>query len=218
MSTPVNNPVNNLGKLRAFVHDMSRLIEDAGTDEARILRDGQQIMRTLVATDDWLPASFAEPDPEYYQQYLLYCDPYERLSVVSFVWGPGQFTPVHNHTVWGVIGMLRGSETCQNYEPAADGAPLAPMVQTDSLNLSPGDVTVVSPTVGDIHKVGNALTDRPSISIHAYGANIGAVSRHVFDPAHGSRKPFVSGYASEKLPNIWDRSAEVREGLSKTTP
>lgn len=164
--------MNKLDKLRTFVTAMTRLIEQAGSDEAQILRDGQAAMKQLVAEDDWLPEAFTLPDPEYYQQYLLYCDPLERLSVVSFVWGTGQATPVHNHTVWGVIGMLRGSETCVNYNLPNAGSP---MTETGVETLSPGEVTVVSPTVGDIHKVGNALEDRPSISIHAYGANIGAI-------------------------------------------
>ena len=47
-----------------------------------------------------------------------------------------------------------------------------------------------------IHRVVNALDDRVSISIHAYGANIGKVRRHVFDPQTGSVKEFVSGYAN----------------------
>ncbi|MGY8990665.1 MAG: cysteine dioxygenase [Rhodospirillales bacterium] len=202
--------MKKIEKLRNFVLTMTRLIKEVGTDEPQLLQQGQAAMKTLVETDDWLPDAYTQPDPTYYQQYLLYCDPNEQLSVVSFVWGPGQKTPVHNHTVWGVIGMLRGSETCQNYEISKEGSSL---VATETMSLQPQDVTVVSPSVGDIHEVGNSLTDHPSISIHAYGANIGAVSRHVFDPNTGDRKPFVSGYANTEMPNIWDRSEEVREAL-----
>ena len=42
----------------------------------------------------------------------------------------------------------------------------------------------------------NAFDDRVSISIHAYGANIGKVRRHVFDLETGAVKEFVSGYAN----------------------
>jgi predicted metal-dependent enzyme (double-stranded beta helix superfamily) len=48
------------------------------------------------------------------------------------------------------------------------------------------------------------LPDRPSISIHVYGADIGAVHRSVFT-VDGIAKPFVSGYANNVLPNIWGR-------------
>ena len=50
--------------------------------------------------------------------------------------------------------------------------------------------------------------------IVGFGANIGAVSRHVFDPVTGAAKPFVSGYSSTSLPNLWDRSADVRATLA----
>ena len=82
---------------------------DGGAGEPRVLAGVREAMARLVAKDDWLPDEVAKPHPQYYQQYLLYRDPSDRFSVVSFVWGPGQKTPVHDHTVWGVIGMLRGS-------------------------------------------------------------------------------------------------------------
>ena len=191
-----------------FLCDLTRLC-DAGADEDGIVKKGGASLQRLVAADDWLMPEFAEPDPASYRQYLLYCDPLERFSVVSFVWGPGQKTPVHDHTVWGLIGMLRGSEISRNYAVEAGGK-LRP---TGEERLLPGMVTAVSPFLGDIHTVENALSDRPSISIHAYGANIGAVARHVFVPATGEIKPFVSGYANRMLPNLWDRSAATRAQL-----
>ena len=190
-----------------FLCDLTRLC-DAGAGEDQIVREGGASLGRLVAADDWLMPEFAEPDPASYRQYLLYCDPMERFSVVSFVWGPGQKTPVHDHTVWGLIGMLRGSEISRNY--ALDAGKLRPSGEEQ---LLPGMVTAVSPRLGDIHTVENALADRPSISIHAYGANIGAVARHVFLPVTGEAKPFVSGYANRMLPNLWDRSAATRAQL-----
>ncbi|HEV8679675.1 MAG TPA: cysteine dioxygenase [Stellaceae bacterium] len=195
-----------LDRLRRFLGDLTRLC-DAGEGEIRA--HGAASLRALVAADDWLPPEFAEPDPAQYRQYLLYCDPLERFSVVSFVWGPGQKTPVHDHTVWGLIGMLRGAEISRNYAIDASGR----LTAAGDERLVPGAVTAVSPQIGDIHSVENALADRPSISIHAYGANIGAVARHVFMPESGAAKPFVSGYTNRMLPNLWDRSAEMRAHL-----
>jgi predicted metal-dependent enzyme (double-stranded beta helix superfamily) len=80
--------------------------------------------------------------------------------------------------------------------------------------LHQGDIEVVSPSIGDIHVVSNAIPDKTSISIHVYGANIGAVKRHTYDPVTGSTKNFVSGYSSKQVPNLWDRSAEIRASLS----
>ena len=200
----------NPGRFRDFVAAFTRLIERAGTDEALMFREGEPLLAALVREDDWLPEACARPHPHYYQQYLLHCDALERFSVVSFVWGPGQRTPVHDHTVWGMIGMLRGAETCRRYTRGRAGEA---MQAGPEQRLTPGAVDRVSPVIGDIHEVANALADQASISIHVYGANIGAVRRHVFDAATGGEKPFVSGYSSALLPNFWDRSAEVRAAL-----
>lgn len=201
--------MTGITRLRDFVVGFHRLLDDR-PDEPRILREGGTLLAQLVAHDDWLPEVFARPDPTYYQQHLLYADASERFSVVSFVWGPGHATPVHDHTVWGLIGMLRGAETSQGYAPDAHGR-----WQPDGepVHLHPGQVEAVSPTVGDVHQVRNALADQVSISIHVYGANIGAVARHTY-PAEGGRKRFVSGYSNAVLPNLWDRSAEVRAATS----
>ncbi len=97
------------GKLLTFVKELSLLLEQKPS-EAVIFTKGKKLLENLIALDDWLPEEFTKPHPQYYQQYLLYADPLDRFSVVSFVWGPGQKTPIHNHTVWGMVGQLRGQE------------------------------------------------------------------------------------------------------------
>lgn len=196
----------DISRLRDFIVRSTEIV-GAAKDEAAVLEQIRPLLQDLVSHDDWLPEEYTRPHPQYYQQYLLHCDPLERISVVSFVWGPGQSTPVHDHTVWGLVGMLRGAETSESFErDAASGR----LTKTDEEVLKPGQVCAVSPTVGDIHKVSNAVPDKPSISIHVYGANIGAVKRHVFVPDTGEVKSFVSGYANAVTPNLWDRSREAR--------
>lgn len=191
--------------LRTFVIRFAELLA-RHPDEPTILREGGALLGQLVSQDDWLPDEYAQPDPDFYRQYLLHADSAQRFSVVSFVWGPGQRTPIHDHTVWGLIGMLRGAETSQPYVlDASSGIQMA----GDAVRLTPGQVEAVSPTVGDVHRVSNAYDDRVSISIHVYGANIGAVNRNVYTD-EGARKPFVSGYHNTTLPNIWDLSKELK--------
>ncbi|MEO6919890.1 MAG: cysteine dioxygenase [Collimonas sp.] len=198
------SPSTNPGRLRSFIHCLAVLLDDKPTED-RILCEGGVLLRQLIAVDDWLPDACAQARPERYQQYLLHADSSERFSVVSFVWGPGQTTPIHDHTVWGLIGMLRGAEYSQAYRAADDGS-LRP--EGDAVKLVPGTVEAVSPTIGDIHRVRNAFADSVSVSIHVYGANIGAVRRSVY-AEDGSSKPFISGYSNAHLPNIRDRSIEL---------
>ncbi|PNG87302.1 cysteine dioxygenase family protein [Pseudomonas putida] len=190
-------------RLRHFIDQLAALL-DQQPDEATLLDAGQGLLAELVAHDDWLPDDLAQPDPQRYQQYLLHCDSRQRFSVVSFVWGPGQQTPIHDHRVWGLIGMLRGAEHAQGFVLDAKGALLP---EGAPLRLVPGQVEAVSPRIGDIHQVSNAFADQVSISIHVYGGNIGAVKRAVY-ALDGSEKPFVSGYSNTRLPNIWDLSKE----------
>lgn len=193
----------DIARLRHFIQAMTRLA-DQNPSEARWLAEGGALLAELIAQDEWLPEALAEPGP-IYRQYLLHCDPLERFSVVSFVWGIGQRTPVHNHKVWGLVGMLRGAEVSVTMHPE----PGKPMREGQVDHLNPGQVVGVGSGEEDVHWVENAIPDRPSISIHVYGGNIGAIERHVFDPATSEKKRFVSGYTNATVPNLWDRSMEM---------
>ena len=203
----------NVARLRRFIGDMTSLVGGAAQDkdEATTVEVARKLLADLVAQDDWLPEAMGKGPPHGYAQNLLWCDPFERFSVVSFVWGPGAKTPVHDHQMWGLVGMLRGSETSQAF--ARDPA-TGVMTKGVLTPLKPGDVEILRPSLGDIHQVANALPDAGSISIHVYGGNIGAVRRHTFDVANGAPKLFISGYTNKEQPNIWDRSAEVRAGTA----
>ena len=160
-------------------------------DDGRLREAGGALLGELVAHDDWLAPAQALPDAKRYRQNLLHLDPHGRFSVVAFVWGPGQQTPIHDHTVWGLIGMLRGAETAQGYRftgattMVEDGPPTL---------ILPGQVQAVGPQVGDVHRVRNAFDDRVSISIHVYGGDIGAIERSLYFE-DGTRQPFISGYS-----------------------
>ena len=214
VTAPALDPIQqaqSLAPLREFLATTTRIVEK-DQPEAERVEAVRAALAKLIADDTWLPEFAAQPHPEHYQQYLLHCDPLERFSVVSFVWGPGQRTPVHDHMVWGLIGMLRGSETGQSFRRGESGA-LVPV--GSPVTLSPGDIEMVSPSTVDIHQVSNLYDNRTSISIHVYGGNIGAVARHVFDPQSGAVKNFVSGYSSPLTPNLWDMSHIVRARLQQ---
>ncbi|MEI9891709.1 MAG: cysteine dioxygenase [Caulobacteraceae bacterium] len=202
---------DNLDRLRRFVVDLAALV-DGRPGEPELLRGGRRLLEALIRHDDWLPAAYAAPDPARYRQYLLHCDSAERFSIVSFVWGPGQLTPIHDHTVWGLVGVLRGAEISQRFTRTADGR----LKPGERERFEPGRVEALSPEAGDIHQVSNAYDDRVSVSIHVYGGNIGAVKRSTFDPS-GQGKTFISGYSSASLPNLWDAQANQAAILAPAT-
>ena len=175
--------------LGLFVDRLDQLLS-RGAAEREVLASGSAWLAELVASDDWLPEPWTRPG-ERYRQYPLHVDPAGRFSVVSFVWGPGQATPIHDHLTWGLIGVLRGAEFSQGFHFAGRHAmvPSGPPVR-----LERGQVDAVSPNIGDVHQVRNAFDDRVSISIHAYGADIGRVERATYS-LDGTPAPFVSGYS-----------------------
>lgn len=134
----------SIDRLRRFIGDMTSLTGGAwqDRDEAAIVEVGAKLLGELVKHDDWLPEQAAKAPPHGYAQNLLWCDPFERFCVVSFVWAPSANTPVHDHEMWGLVGMLRGSETSLAFSRHPETGALVPGALT---TLAPGDVEVLVP-------------------------------------------------------------------------
>lgn len=192
-----------LSPLRDFIRDMTELV-GAGAAEDRLPADGHVLLAGLLGDDAWLPEAFAAPRSDRYAQYLLHCDPLERFSMVSFVWGPGQRTPIHDHTVWGLVGVLRGAERSDAFE-LREGVPVE---LGENKVMTAGEVDAVSPTLGDWHRVSN-VSDDVSVSIHVYGGNVGRLRRHRYDEDDGRLVEFVSGYDNAVTPNLWGGPAAI---------
>ncbi|NDC33981.1 MAG: cysteine dioxygenase [Synechococcaceae bacterium WB9_2_112] len=183
------------GRLARFVAKLNALLETE-PDENTLISQGTALLTELIATEDWLPPHCTCAGPDRVVHHLLYLHPDDLYSVVSCVWGPGQTTPIHDHTVWGLIGMVRGVEVTQRHGFDAQGL-LQPL--GSPTHLQEGTVDAVSPRLGDIHQVWNGVADSNSISIHVYGADIGKRNRHAY-LEDGRVERFVSGYVS--LPEV----------------
>ena len=182
---------NEFLELRKLIHEMTDLVKNT-SDEAQIIEVGGALLRSSLSNDAWLPERLNLGIAETYSQYLLYCDPEERFSVVLFIWRPGQQTPIHNHTVWGLVGVLRGEEQCDEYR-VVEGVPKYSGV---SHRIVAGEVDAVSPALGDWHQVKNCSA-QISVSIHIYGANIGKRRRQKLNE-NGIIEDFISGYLNER--------------------
>ena len=73
----------NAARFRAFVAALDELVGSAGSDEARILDQGEKLLAGLVLHDDWLPEEFAKPEPGTYRQYLALDD-----DILAAAYGP----------------------------------------------------------------------------------------------------------------------------------
>ncbi len=198
--------MRNVARFREFVASFTRLVGEFVEDEPRILENGKRLLADLIDGNDWLPAEFAVPNPDWYQQYLLYLDPWERFSVVSMVWDKGQGTPIFDLSIWGIIGVMEGALICRSFNRDADTYELTAQ---DPRQLGRGDIYVTSPTIGDIHQISNSLRDQGSVSIHVYGANIATVKRYIYDSQTGHRRKFLSAYSNPVISRITQSRLKV---------
>lgn len=170
-----------------FIADVSRIV-DSGRDEPDVLREVSDALKKILGKPGWLPDRYIRPRSDRYAQYPLYVAPDGSFSVVSFVWSPGQATPVHDHTVWGVVGIHQGVERTEAFRSVDDK-----LTVTRVIDAGVGEVGAVSPAIGDVHRVSN-VSDELAVSIHVYGGDIGRIERHVFNEQSGEPSSFVSGY------------------------
>lgn len=189
--------------VRAFVDEVRGAItRSASAEEA--CRLVEPAFRRLLATPDWLPAAFQEDAPESGMgggigQWLLFRAADRSLCLFSLVVPPGSMTPVHDHLAWGLVGLYRGNQDEEFYEPG-DG-------RLDLLRqrpLEPGDYYVLLPPRDDVHRV-RTTSDVTSVSIHLLANDTGCVLRHTFDEETGEARPFRSGYVNAECVETGER-------------
>jgi len=149
----------------------------------------EPLLRRLVTERDWLHEKYRRAiHTRPYAQYLLYRPADHAFSVVSFVWNPGQGSPIHDHCTWGVIGQYQGEEEESRFRIINNRLERVALVIAH-----PGDVSHVYPPARDIHQINNRSA-APTISIHIYGGDIGSQRRHTYDPNTAATQEFISGY------------------------
>lgn len=114
------------------------------------------------------------PDPGlstmFDNELLLHADPSWRFSLRLFLWGPGEYTIVHDHNSWGVIGPVSGVLEVFNYRREDDESQegYAHMVKTKTTKCIPGETAFTLRLNQGIHNMGNP-TKEAMISLAVYG-------------------------------------------------
>jgi len=105
---------------------------------------------------------------------------------MSAVFLPGQGTPVHDHAVWGMYGVLEGATEDTRYARIEDQVRpgIVPLQMVERRLVRRGEVMISYPPDQDIHRVFNP-TDHLTVEIHVYGADLSTLRRHVYDPETG---------------------------------
>ena len=115
--------MTHLGRLRDFVVALTHIVERAPATKRRNCGGVRPCSPNWSVTTTGCRTT--TPRPIRNSTGSICCTPIRssRFSVVSFVWGPGQKTPVHDHRTWGLVGILRGAELRRPTTRAADGLP-----------------------------------------------------------------------------------------------
>jgi len=134
-------------------------------------------------------------------EVLLYRDPRGLFSLRMYLWGPGEYDPVHDHNSWGVIGPAVGELEVISYrrKRRAQGGGHAGIVECGREIISSGQVYAVHPLDEGIHKTGNP-TEETMLQMGVYGAN--QTGRHYvnrFDVITGSVFPVYVPQARKKI-------------------
>ncbi len=137
----------------------------------------------------FLDASHYRSDVAGYARNLIYEAPDKGLSLYALVWLPGQWTPVHDHGSWGVVGVVEGVLEERGYvrlspDNGADtGITLA---RGGAVLLNHGAVSSFVPNPDHIHVTG-VSSDRPrAVSLHLYGRMMSDFN--IYDVESGTRR------------------------------
>jgi 3-mercaptopropionate dioxygenase len=148
------------------------------------------LMAELAATAaPHLGPGHRRSDPAHYARNAIHIDPSGDLSLFALVWLPGQWTPVHDHGSWGVVGIVEGVleeralMSAHGDITADEGIVLR---RGGMLLLNPGSVSSFVPNPDHIHMTGVPQDRAPCISLHLYGRNMN--SFHIYDVAAGTRR------------------------------
>lgn len=130
-----------------------------------------------------------------YTRNLIYDAPDRSLSLYAIVWLPGQWTPIHDHGSWGVVGVIEGVLEERSYvrlSPDRGADEEIELARGGTILLRHGAVTSFVPNPDHIHVTG-VPPERPrAVSLHLYGRtmsdfniyDVGTRSRRRISVAH----------------------------------
>jgi predicted metal-dependent enzyme (double-stranded beta helix superfamily) len=115
-------------------------------------------------------------------EILLYLNPKRLFSLRMFLYGPGEYTPIHDHSSWGVSGPAAGELGVIRYVREDDGSVdgYAQLLQAVPLYLMPGEIELTRPLNEGIHQTGNPV-DGVTIMVSIYGSPIRRPYINCFD-------------------------------------
>ena len=156
---------------------------------ADIVQEISPLMLKLIRHQDFLKPEHRQCSEGHYARNPVYVCKTGNLSLFTMVWQPGQWTPVHDHGTWGVVGILEGILEERNFirvdDRQRDDSGII-LQRGGNLMLGSGSVTTFVPNPDHIHRTGVSRHRTQAISLHLYGRDMN--NYHVYDLELGRRK------------------------------
>jgi len=149
--------------------------------------------RLLTGDTSFLKPEHYITDTEHYSRNAIYVAEQSDISLYSIAWLPGQWTPIHDHGTWGVVGVFEGILEERNFirtdpeshkQGGADHGII--LARGGSMWLTPGTVTSFVPNPDHIHVTGNPDPEKRVISLHLYGRAMSGF--HIYDKDQETRR------------------------------
>ncbi|HJR74753.1 MAG TPA: cysteine dioxygenase family protein [Luteimonas sp.] len=133
--------------------------------------------------DVQLPDCVHDPIDDHYARREIYRSPEHGYSVVAMTWGPGQGTPIHDHSgLWCVEGVWDGELEITQYELLEQEGDRFHFRAAGGMHAGPGSAGSLIPP-HEYHTICNASADRVAVSLHIYKAPMEYCSK--FQPQSG---------------------------------
>jgi predicted metal-dependent enzyme (double-stranded beta helix superfamily) len=151
-------------------------IRDACDGPAHAMGDRiAHALRVAAAMPDLLTEELRAPRNGCYARHTIAADPAGRFTLLSIVWGPGQFSPPHAHDTWCAYAVAENTLTETLYELDTQSGKA---VAAGTTEREPGYACFAPAGLEQIHRLGNA-SGVGAISLHAYGVEGSRVGTHV---------------------------------------
>ena len=176
--------------LEMFIQDCREKISDGRCPADCVESIAPSMYQLLNSDKSFLQPKHFRSDPEHYARNAIFFDENDVMSLFALVWLPGQWTPIHDHGTWGVVGVLEGTLEERNFirintntEEATNNIEL---VRGGVILLASGAVTSFVPNPDHIHITGNADRNQRVVSLHLYGRAMAGF--HIYDKEARTRE------------------------------
>jgi 3-mercaptopropionate dioxygenase len=186
--------------LRAFLEEVTAIRREFVQPADIVLETAPLMVRLIECAEEFLREEHLRPHDAHYARNVVHSEQDGSMSLFCLVWKPGQWTPVHDHGSWGVVGVVKGALQERNYirtdKRDREDSGITLMRGGTSI-LLPGTVTTFVPNPDHIHRAGVPRDMPQTVTLHLYGRNMD--NYNVYDMELGRRRNMAM-YADNEEP------------------